>query len=299
MSFRYRRDNPSLHYFALQRSQEDYYVTLSYVPDSGGCKYLGIQRSDLFLDLLEMWCCLMFRTLAKKYLEEFLPEDIQLRKETHENLNLDLPLQGYSRNWNKIRDILVESTDSLFQGYYLDEAQKYHRNTPELVKHQELGLETCKKLDGIPILGSTHLRSTLLSPPTSATKPAERRLQLQTSKEIRPNTPVSMTSKTATNLPKDDMSLDSGVACIEASNVDKTEQENRKRKLHEETPSKSPRPRPAKKIRPDSASLTGRPVNRTLVFENVAEPKVYDTEAPWDDDSSDLDELSDAMGFWT
>jgi hypothetical protein len=194
---------------------------------------------------------------------------------------------------------LVESTDPLFQGYYLDEAQKYHRYTPELIKHQKLGLETCKKLDGTPILGSTHLRSTLPSTPTSATKPAERRLQLQASKEIRPNTPVSMTSKTATNLPKDDMSLDSGVACIEASNVDKTEQENRKRKLHEETPSKSPRPRPAKKIRPDSASSTGRPVNRTLVFENVAEPQEYDTEAPWDDDSSDLDELSDAMGFWT
>ena len=149
MSFRSRRDSPSLHYYALQRSKRDYFVILSYVPDTKSCQLLGIQQSNLFLDLLETWCCLMFGTLSKKYLEEFLPKDIQIPRKSYENLNLKLPLQESGSNWYEIRDILLESPDSLYQDYYFDRVLKYHHKAPELIQHQERSREICKKLDGI------------------------------------------------------------------------------------------------------------------------------------------------------
>jgi hypothetical protein len=295
MSFRSRRDKPSLHYYALQRSQRDYYVTLSYVPDTNSCRLLGIQHSNLFLDLLETWCCLMFGTLSKKYLEEFLPKDIQIPKKTYENLNLKLPLQESGPNWYEIRDILLESPDSLRQDYYFDQALKYHHKTPELIEHRKRGLEICKKLDGITIPGSTPSRPTLPSPPPSTFRLAKRRLQPEAAKQIRPGTPLSTKLKAMTNLLMDNVSLDSGPAYVEASNVDKSEQEKRKREFLEETPSKLLGSRPAKMICTDSDSLTVHPVNRILDFKNVAEPEEIATEA-CHDVFSDLNDLSD--GDW-
>jgi hypothetical protein len=215
----------------------------------------------------------MFRTLSKKYLEEFLPKDIQIPKKTYENLNLKLPLQESGSNWYEIRHILLESPDSLYQDYYLYQSLKYHHNRPELIEHRNRGLEICKKLDRVTIPGSTPSRPTLPSPPSSAFKPAERRLQPEAAKQIRPSTPSSTKLKAMTNLSMDDVSLDSGPACMEASNVDKSEQKKRKREFLEETPSKLVGSRPAKIICTDSDSSTMHPVNRILDFKNVAEPK--------------------------
>jgi hypothetical protein len=291
MSFRSRRDTPSLHYYALQRSQRDYYVTLSYVPDANSCQLLGIQHSNLFLDLLETWCCLMFCTLSKKYLEEFLPKDIQIPKKTYENLNLKLPLQESGSNWYEIRDILLESPDSLCQDYYFDRVLKHHHKTPELIEYRKLGLEICKKLDRITIPGSTPSRPTWPSPPASAFKPAERRLQPEAAKQIRPSTPSSTKLGAMTNLLMDDVSLDSGPACVEASNLDKSEQEKRMREFLEETPSGS---RPAKMICTNNDSLTVHPINRILDFKNIAEPK--ENRHGSDPYFFDLNDLSD--GDW-
>jgi hypothetical protein len=148
---------------------------------------------------------------------------------------------------------LLESPDSLYQVHYIDRALKYHHETQALIEHRKRGLEICKKLDGITIPGSTLSRPTLPSPPSSAFKPAERRLQLEAAKQIRPSTPSSTKLK--------------------ASNVDKSEQEKRKRGFLEETPSNLLGSRPANMICIDSDSLTVHPVNRILDFKDVADPK--------------------------
>jgi hypothetical protein len=290
MSFRYRRNKPSLHYYALQRSEKDYYVTLSYVPDTNSCKFLGIQHPGLFLDLLETWCCLMLGALPKKYLEEFFPKDIQIPNKTYENLNLKLPLQESGLNWPEIRDILLESSDPLYHGWYFDEAQRYHQRKQELIGYWKSGPEICKNLDRITIPGSTASLPSLPSPPSSTFKPALRRFQPEAAKQIQPSTPSSTKSKVIPNLLMGDTSLDSGPASVEASNMYKSEQIKRK-KESEETPSKLPGSRPAKMICTNRKSSTVDTVRQTLDF-NVAEPKEIAMEAIHDK-FSDLDDLSD------
>jgi hypothetical protein len=207
----------------------------------------------------------MFRTLSKKYLEEFLPKDIPIQKTTHEGLNLKLPLQeSGSKNWHELRDIMLESPDSLYQDYYLCQALKYHHHNLELIEHRKRSLEICKKLDRVPIPGSTPSLPSLPSPPPTF-KQAERRLEPEAAKKFQPRTPPSIELM-------DDTSPNSWSSCVEASNVDKSEQKKRKRESYEETPSRSLRSRPAGRIYIGSEPLTVHPVNRTL-FKNVAEPK--------------------------
>lgn len=78
-SFRYRRDNPSLHYYAMQQSIFDSFTVLATLPSPGskGYKSLpGMDQPELVLNVLEMWCCLLFRTLPRQTLEAWLPEHL-------------------------------------------------------------------------------------------------------------------------------------------------------------------------------------------------------------------------------
>lgn len=266
MCFRYRQKNPSLHYYALQHSQSDYFVTLSYVPDTNSCRRLGIQSagtqtSELLMDLLETWCCLMFRSLPRKYLKEFLPMDFQLQKTNCENLNLKLPLQNSGADWNETRGILLASSDPFYQEYYFYKAQKFHHEKREMIMHRESGKEICKKLDNVPPTpGSTPSRPILLSPPSTRLKPAEGRPQRETTKQIQPSTPSS------TRLTM----IDLRPAGVDVSNVDKGEHKKRKWELFQDTPSNLLISRPAKSSCTDSDSdshdLTERPVIRRLDF---------------------------------
>lgn len=65
LNFRYRRDNPSLHYHALQQSIFNQFglAALLPSPNIGNHALPGLDRPDLLLNLLEMWMCLVFRTL--------------------------------------------------------------------------------------------------------------------------------------------------------------------------------------------------------------------------------------------
>ncbi|CBX92863.1 hypothetical protein LEMA_P055690.1 [Plenodomus lingam JN3] len=100
LNFRYRRDNPSLHYHALQGSVYNAFGIVAVVPR--GIK--GMDDVGLMLNLLEMWVCLIFRTLPEQVLEEWLPGHPDVgkgRKEGKEGvfggLNVACPLDSGSR----------------------------------------------------------------------------------------------------------------------------------------------------------------------------------------------------------
>jgi hypothetical protein len=122
LNFRYRRDNPSLHYHALQSSIYNAIGVLAVLP-SPGMGNIGLPGMDdpaLLLNVLEMWMGLVFRTLPTSMLEEWLPEDVDPgRKEGKEGrfggLNIRSPLdQGDNRaEWVD----LSESDDPLVREY--------------------------------------------------------------------------------------------------------------------------------------------------------------------------------------
>lgn len=200
MDFRHREEKMTLHYYALQRSNHDYYVILSYVPDAETCLDRGIRgdagKVSRLLDLLEMWCCLMFQTLPEKYLREFLPDDMLIQP--NKGLNLQLPLRNsddFSSPWREIRCILAESPDLLHQEYYSWQSLRFHHDKNELREHHKRGLDICKKHDGISNRSPTPSRPNLLSPPSTTSKITPGRLESEASKQLCPSTP-SMTKST-------------------------------------------------------------------------------------------------------
>jgi hypothetical protein len=121
LNFRYRRDNPSLHYHALQYSIYNTIGVLAVLPPPNA-NAPGMDAPDLLQNVLEMWFCLLFRSLPEQSLEEWLPSDNTInkaRKEAREGvvggLNIALPLdQGEkSRTWVD----LSESEDVLVRQY--------------------------------------------------------------------------------------------------------------------------------------------------------------------------------------
>lgn len=124
LNFRYRRDNPSLHYHALQQSIYNQFgiAVILPSPNMGNHALPGMDRPDLMLNLLELWMCLVFRTLPPQILKEWLPDDETISKHPHEGkegifqgLNIALPLN----HGEKTRDWLDMSTteDPLVRDY--------------------------------------------------------------------------------------------------------------------------------------------------------------------------------------
>ncbi|KAL5116574.1 hypothetical protein ACEQ8H_005570 [Pleosporales sp. CAS-2024a] len=111
LNFRYRRDNPSLHYYALQNSIYNSIGLMAQVPspNMGNHTLPGMDCPDLVLNVLEMWMCLLFRTLPLQTLDTWLPDDGTVnkgRKSGHEGkfggLNIAIPLdqgEGLQRAW--------------------------------------------------------------------------------------------------------------------------------------------------------------------------------------------------------
>lgn len=99
LNFRYRRDNPSLHYYALQSSIYNAIGVLAVLPspNMGGHALPGMDDPALLLNLLEMWMGLVFRALPVSTLDEWMPEGTNpKRKEGKEGvfggLNIRCPL---------------------------------------------------------------------------------------------------------------------------------------------------------------------------------------------------------------
>lgn len=121
LNFRYRRDNPSLHYYALQRSVYNAIGVLAVLPSPsmGGHALPGMDDPGLLLNVLEMWMGLVFRSLPVSTLEEWLPGGVSTMKEGKEGvfvgLNIRCPLdQGDSKSdWID----MSESDDLLVREY--------------------------------------------------------------------------------------------------------------------------------------------------------------------------------------
>ena len=78
LNFRYRRDHFSLHYYALEWSVYNVFGVCAVLPSplpSSSSLVPGMERSDLVMNVLEMWMCLIFRSLPSDTLEDWLPDD--------------------------------------------------------------------------------------------------------------------------------------------------------------------------------------------------------------------------------
>ncbi|KAF2460780.1 hypothetical protein BDY21DRAFT_131720 [Lineolata rhizophorae] len=107
-SFRYRRDNPSLHYYALQQSASDRFQTLATLTAPSSAP--GMHRPDLVLNILEMWCGVVLQTLPADIVKAWTPPGILIRKMPWRPLNVALPFdQGDMENgasssmWNYLK----------------------------------------------------------------------------------------------------------------------------------------------------------------------------------------------------
>ncbi|KAF2003203.1 hypothetical protein P154DRAFT_591231 [Amniculicola lignicola CBS 123094] len=73
-NFRYRRDNPSLHYHAVQNSIFDVFSVLAVLPTPTNVLFPGNDEPPLLLNVMEMWCALLFSSLQPQMLREWLPD---------------------------------------------------------------------------------------------------------------------------------------------------------------------------------------------------------------------------------
>ena len=77
-----------------------------------------MDRPDLLLNLMEMWCCLLFRTLPQPLLAEYLPPGSMVPVGPPDGLNMSSPLdQGLPLTEREWVD-MSETQDPLLQGYY-------------------------------------------------------------------------------------------------------------------------------------------------------------------------------------
>lgn len=122
LNFRYRRDNPSLHYHALQNSVYNAIGVLAVLPSNalGNHALPGMDEPALLMNVVEMWMCLLFRSLPVQVLEEWIPDGLHAgRREGKEGefggLNIRSPLdQGDGRvGWV----VLSASEDPLVREY--------------------------------------------------------------------------------------------------------------------------------------------------------------------------------------
>lgn len=115
-NFRYRRDNPSLHYHAMQQSIFNIFGILAVLPspNTGNHALPGMDCPDLLLNILEMWMAVVFRSLPKQTLEEWLPESSK-KEGAFGALNIASPLDSGGSERGYVD--LSESKDSIIQEY--------------------------------------------------------------------------------------------------------------------------------------------------------------------------------------
>ncbi|EOA82324.1 hypothetical protein ACJQWK_05405 [Exserohilum turcicum] len=167
LNFRYRRDHPSLHYFALHESVYNVFATLVILPHSSAAEGRpGMDDVPLLLNVLEMWMCLVFRALPDQTLQHWLPGDgsvDQKRKVGKEGLvgglNVACPLdQGTSLAERVFVDLEAES-DPLVRAYLRDVERKKRESEDkdeesEMLQRRKLYAEKARAYRG----GETDVR---------------------------------------------------------------------------------------------------------------------------------------------
>jgi hypothetical protein len=132
LNFRHRRDNPSLHYHAIHLSIYNAIGSLALLPSPhmGNHTLPGMDDPALLLNLLEMWMCLVFRTLPPQTLAEYLPSAVDAKPRVGKEgefggLNIASPLEQGTGAWTQVD--LSESQDPLVRDYLDTQAQKASR----------------------------------------------------------------------------------------------------------------------------------------------------------------------------
>jgi hypothetical protein len=118
-NFRYRRDNPSLHYHALQQSSFNVYGLLAVLPSPsmGNHALPGMDCPDLLLNVLEMWMGLAFKCLQRQTMEQWaLPGGEGFVEGAFGALNIASPLDNRETGGREWVD-LSECEDPLVRDY--------------------------------------------------------------------------------------------------------------------------------------------------------------------------------------
>lgn len=112
LDFRNRRDHPSFHYWGMNSSKADHFLVLGKVEKN-------VDRSDLFMNVLEMWATLLFQSLAPHSKNEtWLPPEVP-RLEL-KGLNVGLPLDTNHSGYSHAEfETLKSAEDKLARDYYL------------------------------------------------------------------------------------------------------------------------------------------------------------------------------------
>lgn len=131
-NFRYRRDHPSFHNYAMQNSHWDHFIILAVLPPGSTTGGFNKQEQTLLLNMLEMWCALLFCTVQPETLAQW-----------HEygatagdgrpwfGLNLACPLEyGGPAKYINWRHPLSESQNPLAQAYVVEVLDGKRELTP-------------------------------------------------------------------------------------------------------------------------------------------------------------------------
>ncbi|KAF2842397.1 hypothetical protein M501DRAFT_413611 [Patellaria atrata CBS 101060] len=122
LNFRYRRDHKSFHYFAVEDSTWDTFVILATIPSPLKALSHGHDNASvaLLLNVLEMWCALMLRTLQPAQAEQYLPPGEAVEESTWFPLNVASPIDhGDSTVQRMWSDTLIDSRDKLAVFYHI------------------------------------------------------------------------------------------------------------------------------------------------------------------------------------
>ncbi|PSN72817.1 hypothetical protein BS50DRAFT_481680 [Corynespora cassiicola Philippines] len=127
LNFRYRRDNPSLHYHAMLYSIYNVFSILAILPppNKENQSLPGMDCPDLLLNVLEMWMCLIFRTLPDETLEKWFPEHVKVETPGRAGmLNIATPIDqgGRAKEWPDLKMV----DDPLVQEYLANERRRNH-----------------------------------------------------------------------------------------------------------------------------------------------------------------------------
>lgn len=115
----YRSGNPSLHYKAWEQAEWDAWVVLG----CGQITHHMTEAQKLYLNVGEMWCGLLFRSLLKRQLEKYLPPFAIGMLGPDQHLNIRSPLDQGTAQGNDILE-LAHSQDPLHRAYLLEAGRK-------------------------------------------------------------------------------------------------------------------------------------------------------------------------------
>jgi hypothetical protein len=147
--FRYRRDNLSFHNYAMDRSMGDRFVVLATFTER-------VSRPDLALNILEMWCALLLRTLPMETLCDWLSDDVE-HQVSWMPLNVASPLDhGDELKSRGAFELLKDAEDGLARTYYADVKKGFLRPRASPRNTSRIGRMKSAPITPVPLRWSSN-----------------------------------------------------------------------------------------------------------------------------------------------